>query len=134
MKRGLFFGVFFALSLAAFLSAKEANWTGNYTDKKYLNGQAVFQLNILQEGDRITVDFDGAYYDGHGCAPEGSGSAKVVDKDSLKFTFTDGSNNTGVGTIKRTGDGVIISIKPIKVADPRCVVFYRDNIRLHPAR
>ncbi len=134
MKRGFFFAVFFCHCLAASAPAKDASWTGDYTDKKYLNGQAVFQLNILQEGGTITVDFDAAYNDGHGCAPEGSGPAKVVDKDSLKFTFTDGSNNAGTGTIKRAGDGVIISIKPTRVADPRCVVFYADNIHLKPAR
>jgi len=58
MKIGLFSAVFFGLFLASILSAKEATWTGNYTDKNFLNGQAVFQLNILQEGATITVDFD----------------------------------------------------------------------------
>ena len=115
-------------------AAKDSNWTGNYTDKKYLNGQAVFQLNILQEGETISVDFDAVYNDGHGCAPQGSGPAKAVDKNTLKFTFTDSSNNAGSGTIKRAGDGVILSIKATRVADPRCVVFYGENIRLKPAR
>ena len=58
MKTGLFSTAFLSLFLAASLAAKEANWTGNYTDKKYLNGQAIFQLNVLQEGETITVDFD----------------------------------------------------------------------------
>ena len=124
----------FCLFLVTSLSAKEATWSGNYTDKKYLNGQAVFQLNILQEGGRITVDFDAVYNDGHGCAPEGNGPATIANKDTLKFTFTDTSNNSGNGTIKRVSDGVVISIKPTKVADPRCVVFYSDNIHLKPAR
>ena len=118
------------LGLAALLPAKEANWTGNYTDKKYLNSQAVFQLNILQEGETISVDFDAVYNDGHDCAPQGSGPAKVVDKNSLIFTFTDSANNAGTGTIKRTGDGVVLSIKPTHIGDPRCVVFYKENIRL----
>ena len=122
------------LGLAALLPAKEASWTGNYTDKKYLNGQAVFQLNILQEGETITVDFDAVYNDGHGCAPQGNGPAKAVDKNTLKFTFTDSANNAGTGTIKRAGDGVILLIKPTRVADRRCLVFYADNIRLNPAR
>ncbi len=86
--------------------ATGSSWTGNYTDQKYCNGQAVFELNVLQKGAQITVDFDAAYNDGHGCAPEGSGPAKVVDKNTLKFTFTDSANNAGVGTIKRVGDGV----------------------------
>ena len=79
--------------LVAALPAKEAGWTGNYTDKKYLNGHAVIQLNILQAGETISVDFDAVYNDGHGCAPKGSGPAKVVDKNTLLFTFTDSANN-----------------------------------------
>jgi len=134
MKTALFSAVLLGLCLANFLSAKEASWTGNYTDEKYLNEQAVFQLSILQEGTTITVDFDAVYTDGHGCAPQGNGPATMVNNDTLKFTFTDTSSNSGTGTIKRTSDGVIISIKPTKVADPRCVVFYSDNIHLKPAK
>lgn len=113
--------------------AESAGWAGNYTDKKFLKGQAVFQLNIAQEGGQISVDFDAVYNDGHGCAPEGSGPAKVIDKNTLKFTFTDTSRNTGTGTITRAGEDVIISINPTRVANPRCVVFYGQNMRLKPA-
>ena len=126
--------LFLSLALAATLPATETNWSGNYTDKKYLNGQAVFQLNILQEGAQITVDFDAAYNDGHACAPQASGPAQVVDAKTLKFTFVDSANNSGTGTIKRVGSEVILSIKTGRVADSRCVVFYGDNIRLQPAR
>jgi hypothetical protein len=133
MKRILFSAlvVFAALPVSW---AKEASWTGNYTDKKYLNGQSVFQLNILQEGDTISVDFDAVYNDGHGCAPQGNGSARAVDHNTLQFTFTDTANNVGTGTIKRLGDGVIISIIPTRMADSRCIVFYKESIRLKPAR
>ena len=58
----------------------------------------------------------------------------MADKGTLKFTFTDTSSNSGTGTIKRTSDRVIISIKPTKVADPRCIVFYTENIHLKPAK
>jgi hypothetical protein len=133
MKPNLVSAAFVCLCFAASVPAKDANWTGNYTDKKYLNGQAVFQLNILQEGETITVDFDAVYNDGHGCAPQGNGPAKIVDKDTLKFTFTDSSNNAGTGTIKRVDDGVIISIKPTRVANPGCLVFYKQEIRLKRA-
>lgn len=74
MKTGLLAALMLCLALAA-SSAGESNWSGNYTEKKFLNGQAVFQLNILQEGDAISVDFDAAYNDGHGCAPEANGPA-----------------------------------------------------------
>jgi hypothetical protein len=100
-------------------------------DKKYLDGQTVFQLNVLQEGEAITVDFDAVYNDGHGCAPQGNGPGKIVDENTLPFTFTDTANNAGTGTIKRLGDGVIISIKPTRVADPRCTVFLQGR---HPAK
>ena len=73
MKTALFSAAFIALFLTASLLAKEANWTGNYTDKKYLNGQAVFQLNILQEGGTITADFDAVYTDGHAAHPRAMG-------------------------------------------------------------
>jgi len=126
-----------AILLALFVSltmAKEPNWSGNYTDRQYLNGKAVFQLNIFQESGKISVDFDAVYNDGHGCAPEGNGPATVVGQDTLKFTFTDNAGNAGTGTIKRAGEDVLISVKATKVADSRCLVFYQDNIRLHPAR
>ncbi|MEO8044636.1 MAG: hypothetical protein ABI674_06990 [Spartobacteria bacterium] len=126
--------LFLCLALATALPAKGNEWSGNYTDKKYLNGQAVFQLNILQEGETISVDFDAAYNDGHDCAPEASGTAQAVDKNTLKFNFVDSANNSGTGTIKRAGGEVILSLKTMRVADPRCVVFYKENIRLAPAR
>ncbi len=73
MKPGLVSALLFIAVPVVFSPAKEAGWTGNYTDKKFLNGQAVFQLNIVQEGSAISVDFDAVYNDGHGCAPQASG-------------------------------------------------------------
>ena len=86
MKTGLFAALLLVVALVASSLAREASWPGNYTDKKYLGGQAVFQLNILQEGDNISIDFDAVYNGGHGCAPEASGPAKVVDQYTPKFT------------------------------------------------
>src|SRR3954464_967973 len=83
MKIRSFSAAFFSLILATFLSAKEATWSGNYTDKKYLNGQAVFQLNMRQEGAPITVVFDAVFPDGHGCAPQENGPATTVNNDTL---------------------------------------------------
>jgi hypothetical protein len=123
--------VFLAAALAV---AKEPSWTGNYGNKQYLNGKAVFQLNVLEQGGQISVDFDAVFNDGHGCAPEASGLATAVDNDTLKFTFTDTAGNAGTGTIKRAGNDVIISVHATRVADRSCLVFYGNNIRLHPAR
>ena len=102
MKTTIFATAVVALLFAA-APGKEPNWTGNYTDKKFLNGKAVFQLNILEEGGKISVDFDAVYNDGHGWAPEGNGPATIVAKDTLKFTFTDTAGNAGSGTTKRAG-------------------------------
>ncbi|MGI8957153.1 MAG: hypothetical protein ACR2II_09605 [Chthoniobacterales bacterium] len=121
-------------SLPVSLPAGETNWTGNYTDKKNFNGQAVFQLNILEEKGAISVDFDAAYNDGQGCAPQASGPAQIVDKNTLRFIFTDSSNNAGTGTISRSGEGVKISINPMRVADARCVDFYGKDVRLARAK
>jgi hypothetical protein len=110
--------------------AAEQNWAGEYADKRFLNGKAVFEMSVEESGNRIQVSFDAVYNDGHGCAPEAVGPAKVLDKNTLTFTFRDSSNNAGTGTIKRAGEDLIVSIKPTRVADPRCLVFYQENFRL----
>jgi hypothetical protein len=56
----------------------------------------------------------------------------VTSKGAVDFTFKDSEGNVGTGTIVRTGNDVVISIKATKVADPRCLTFYRQNIRLSP--
>ncbi|HEX4667152.1 MAG TPA: hypothetical protein VH207_11170 [Chthoniobacterales bacterium] len=134
MKTGLFTALLLGVVLAGSSLAAGESWTGSYTDKKFLNGQAVFQLNVVQEAETISVDFNGVYNDGHGCAPHGNGPAKVVDQNTLKFTFTDSAGDSGTGTIKRDASGVLLSIKPGRIADRHCTVFYRENIRLHPAQ
>jgi hypothetical protein len=48
----------------------EPSWVGEYADKKFLNGQAVFQMSIEQSGTAIQVSFDAAYNDAHGAAPD----------------------------------------------------------------
>jgi hypothetical protein len=113
--RAISVGTLLLAGLVHIIHAKEAesaNWAGNYTDKEFLKGQAVFQLNIIHEGGQISVDLDAVYNDGHGCAPQASAPAKVIDRNRLKFTFTDSSKNAGTGTIMRAGDDVIISINP----------------------
>ena len=64
----------------------------------------------------------------------GFSTAKVAGKETLSFTFTDTAGNAGSGTIKRAGNDVLISVKASRVANRSCLVFYGDNIRLHPAR
>lgn len=117
----------FRLSTAC--AAEPASWVGEYTDKKFLNGRAVFQLSIEQSGGGMQVSFDAAHNDGHGAAPEGQGPAKVSG-NTLQFKFEDSFGNTGTGTIARAADGVVVSMKTSHVAEPRCLAFYGQNMRL----
>ena len=108
----------------------ERNWTGEYADRSFLNGQAVFQMSLNQSGNTVSVWFSAGYSDGHGCGPDAEGKGKVTPKGTVDFTFRDSSNNAGTGTITRTEDGIIVSLRTRHVADPRCVQFYRSNMRL----
>ena len=115
--------------LSTVCAAEPASWVGEYTDKKFLNGRAVFQLSIEQSGGVMQVSFDAAHNDAHGAAPEGQGPAKVSG-NTLQFKFEDSFGNRGTGTITRTADGVTVSMKTSHVADPRSLVFYGQNMRL----
>ena len=115
---------------ASTMFSAEPNWAGEYADKKFLNSQAVFQMSIQQSGNSIQVAFDAAYVDAHGAAPEGDGHAKITGANALEFKWEDSFKNSGTGTIKRTADGVIVSMNPTRVVDSRCLVFYGQNIRL----
>jgi hypothetical protein len=126
-----------ALFIAIILSAApsntvsaEPNWAGKYADKNFLNGQAAFQMSIEQSGSAIQVSFDAAYVDAHGAAPDGEGQAKITGKNTLEFNWEDSFNNSGTGTITRAGGGIKVSMKTTRVADPRCLAFYGENMRL----
>ena len=119
----------FSLSLGIANAAEPSAWAGQYADKKYLAGRAVFQLTIEQSGNSMQVTFDAAWADGHGAAPEADGPAKVSG-NTLAFTFKDTFNNSGTGTITRSGQDIVVSLNTTKVADPRCLQFYGKNIRL----
>lgn len=80
--------------LPSAFAAEPASWAGEYSDKKFLNGRAVFQLSIEQSGGAIQVTFDAAYNDGHGAAPEGQGPGKVSG-NVLTFKFEDSFKNSG---------------------------------------
>jgi len=126
-------GFFILILLGATASnapSAEPNWAGEYADKNFLRGQAAFQMSIEQSGNSIQVSFDAAYVDAHGAAPDGGGPTKITGKNALQFNWEDSFNNAGTGTIKQTGDGIIVSMKTTRVADSRCLVFYGENLRL----
>ena len=124
----------FLSALASFTAkAADSGWAGQYADKSFNGGKSVFQLTIEQSGGAIQVSFDAAHNDAHGAAPEGQGPAKISGKDTLTFNFEDSFSNSGTGTIKRAGNDIIVSMKTTHVADARCLVFYRENMRLKSA-
>lgn len=131
MKLRLLFVSTLTLVLAVHLCFAGAgeNWAGQYADKKFLGGRAVFQLSIEQSGSAMQVSFDAVYNDGHGAAPEGQGPAKIPG-NTLQFKFEDTFKNSGAGTITRAGNDIIVSMKPMHVADPRCLGFYEQNMCL----
>ena len=125
----------FASTLTVILAAQPCfgganeNWAGQYRDEKFLGGRAVFQLTIEQSGTAMQVSFDAAWVDGHGAAPEAEGPAKVSG-NTVTFTFKDTFENSGTGTITRAGDGILVTINPTHVVEPRCLAFYGKNMRL----
>jgi hypothetical protein len=116
----------FSLSARA---GDSSGWAGQYTDKKFLGSRAVFQLTIEESGNKMKVSFDAAWVDAHGAAPEAEGPA-TVSGNTITFKFEDSFQNSGTGTITRSGDDIIVSINPTHVAEPRCLAFYGKNMRL----
>jgi hypothetical protein len=125
------FAATLTLVLAAHVSLAAASetWAGQYTDKKFLGGRAVFQLTIEQSGSAMQVSFDAAWVDAHGAAPEAEGPAKISG-NTVTFTFKDTFENSGSGTITRAGDDILVTINPTHVVEPRCLAFYGKNMRL----
>src|SRR3954470_9166233 len=90
-------------------AADSSGWVGEYTDKKFLNGRAVFQLSIEQSGSAMHIRFDAAWNDGHAADPEADGPGKVSG-NSLTFKWEDSFNNSGTGSITKSGDDAIVSL------------------------
>ena len=111
------------------LSAGPAKFDGEFADKKFLNGQGVFEFSVHQSGDALEIGFDAAYSDGHGATPDATGAGQV-NGNTGQFTWKDSFGNTGTGTISLAGDDIVVSMKAVHVADPRCLEFYRQNMKL----
>ena len=100
MKASRFLSRWFCSSSCARLRARNSGFDGEYTDKHFLKGQAVFQLSLTQKGEQVQVGFDAVYNDGHGAAPEGDGMGKIVGQ-KVQFTFKDSFGNSGNGARSR---------------------------------
>ena len=113
--------------------ADTVNIGGEYANKKFLNGKAIFQMSLEQSGKTFSVWFAATYEDGHGAAPEATGSGKVTDKGTAEFSFTDNFGNTGTGTIVRTANEIVVTMQMKKIVDSRCMEFYGPKIHLKPS-
>jgi hypothetical protein len=123
------FAVVLALSTVWPVAAADpTDWTGEF--KTSVHGGGVFEVSLEKQGDVIQLSFNAAYSDGHGAAPDGSGTGKITPKGTVEFTFEDSFSNTGTGTISRAGKDIIVSMKMTNVAEPRCLPFYGENMRL----
>ncbi|HEY6111842.1 MAG TPA: hypothetical protein VIV62_04955 [Chthoniobacterales bacterium] len=116
------------------VSARGQNFTGEYADRNFLNGRAVFQMSLQQSGNAVSVWFSTGYNDGHGCSVDAQGTGKLSGKGAVEFTFQDSSRNAGSGTIMRSADGIAVSVRVTRAADARCLEFYRQAIRLKRAK
>jgi len=110
-------------------AAGPAKFDGEFVDKKFLEGQGVFEFSIHQSGSALEIAFDAAYSDGRGATPDATGAGKV-NGNTAQFTWKDSVGNTGTGSISLAGDDIIVSMKTVHVADPRCLAFYRENMKL----
>jgi len=118
------------IALGSTLAAEPSNFAGEYADKQFLGGQGVFQLSLEQTGKEVTVFFSAAYNSGQGAAPEADGKGQVTGNGVLEFRWEDSSKNAGTGAVKHVGEDVIVSLKTTRVADSRCLVYYKENMRL----
>jgi hypothetical protein len=68
------------LSDGSILAAGSPNFTGEYVDRKFLNGQAVFQMSLEQSGNTVSVFFSAVHNNGQGAAPEADTTGHITSK------------------------------------------------------
>jgi hypothetical protein len=123
--------LFAIIALLFSISAAHAQFAGEYADKSYQGGNAVFQMSIEGSGNSTQVWFSAIKNSGAGAAPEGQGTGTITGKGTLEFKFQDSCKNSGSGTITRSGDGISVAIKLSHTADKECAAFYGSAIRLN---
>ena len=68
------------------LAAGPAKFDGEFVDKKFLNGQGVFEFRVHQSGTALEIGFDAGYSDGHGATSDATGAGKVIG-NTAQFTW-----------------------------------------------
>lgn len=116
---------------------EDLSLVGAYEVVSGRGSEAVAMLvTITQSGEEPEITFQAAHVDGHGAAPDGSGTGRVGNDGVFRFSFSDSFNNEGAGTFRRAGGRFALSMKLQEVAEPRCLPFYRDFIlhRVEPPK
>src|SRR5437763_16270787 len=131
MKKHSFpFAMIALATIGMVMAAGPAKFDGEFVDKKFLNGQGVFEFSIHQIGSALKIAFDAAYSDGRGATPDATGAGKV-NGNAAQFTWKDSFGNTGTGTINLAGDDTTVSTNTVHIAESRCLAFYRGNTHLN---
>src|SRR5438067_13369869 len=94
--------------IGTILAAGPAKFDGEFVDKKFLNGQGVFEFSVHQSGNALDIAFDAAYSDGHGATPDATGAGQA-NGNIAQFTWKDSNGNTGTGTMNLAGVGMVES-------------------------
>src|SRR5438270_11747936 len=63
-------------TITTVMAAGPAKFDGEFVDKKFLNGQGVFEFIVHQSGTALDIAFDAAYSDGHGATPDATGAGR----------------------------------------------------------
>ena len=98
--------------------------TGHYELTK--SSKSAVSFDVQQKGKTAIISFSAAHVDGSGAAPDGDGVGKVNNKGELVFTWTDSFSNAGTAVFRQDGKRYRLSMEPLKVEEPRAVVFYGD--------
>jgi hypothetical protein len=128
-KHSFLFAMIALATIRIVMAAGPAKFDGEFVDKKFLNGQGVFEFSIHQIGSALEIAFDAAYSDGHGATPDATGAGKV-NGNAAQFAWKDSFGNTGTGTINLAGDDIVDYMTRVHVTDPRGLAYYRDNRKL----
>jgi hypothetical protein len=104
---------------------------GNYEFSSGKNrDDVVIAAAVTREAGKLAFSFQAAHPDGHGAAPDGSGTGTLGADGVFRFDYSDSFDNRGSGTFRRTAKGYALSITIQTVAEPRCMPFY-GNFLLH---
>ncbi|WP_265593082.1 hypothetical protein [Verrucomicrobium sp. BvORR034] len=108
---------------------------GRYTSANSGHADGRFtEVSITQAGTQYSLDFGFGYLDGHGAAPDASGTGSLDAHGVLDFQFEDSFSNKGRGTFRTDQNGHWLSIQIDQVEEPRCLPFYSKTRMVYQNR